>query len=461
MQGAALGADGALYVTLLPDPDQAARTGGLYKYHSGQWSDITPRAGWDYNALAVDPHNPQHLIVVHQAHGFQNEFFISEDGGATWRTMQYTAHWNVPWYLREMWASSVSSVAFDPHHPNRVWYTDWYNIWRTEDISQPISAWQNLPTGHEETVTMGLLCPPSGPPLFSMVADVSGFRHDVLDAYPPNILANLLVQDITGLAHAETDPQFMALTGARRWEDKGDGAFSTDGGLTWTKFPTLPPGAQHGRAAVSADGTSIVWIPTDQVPYYTMDRGQTWRASQGVPPNTVGVLWNTDMPLASDKRTPGRFYLLRGKPLNRSDDGGATWRTVSQIDAEFAGAYRALHTATNGDIWAQLDTGLFVSRDSGETFTQVSVSMPAHLFALGASRSEYPYTVYVLSKIGDFTMGLSVSEDGGRTFSPFLSFAPEEVPLFNAQYLCADRQVFGRVFVGMNGRGVWMGEYVP
>jgi hypothetical protein len=122
------------------------------------------------------------------------------------------------------------------------------------------------------------------------------------------------------------------------------------------------------------------------------------------------------------------------------------------------GAYRALRTGSDGSVWAQLGSALFVSRDSGVTFESVNAApaQTVHRFALGIGREPGGEALYVLGTMADERTVLLRSEDGGQTFAQFAV----EGPLYNAHHLCADRQTFGRVYAGMNGRGVWVGEPV-
>ena len=54
----------------------------------------------DINAIAVDIHNPKHLVVAEQNGGFNNRIYRTVDGGNTWREIARNADVknNVPWY---------------------------------------------------------------------------------------------------------------------------------------------------------------------------------------------------------------------------------------------------------------------------------------------------------------------------------------------------------------------------
>lgn len=469
----AVSTDGTFYVT---------GSSGVWRYRVGAWKNISPRTDMGFNAISVDPRNAARVITVEERAGFQNRIFISENGGDDWKEVQVTRSWTVPWYPDEFWAAAVSSIHFDPHYPNRVWFTDWYNNWRTDDITQSPSVWTNYEKGHEELVVLTLLSPASGVSLFSGTADVMGFRHTDVTEYQPHYLITGagLTQDTTGIDYAANDSDFMVAVGGRRDPHErrgGAGSYSTDNGETWTPFATRPPGAIHGKVAVSADGASILWIPADSMPYYSTDRGTTWTQGNGLMSGTVGVSWDHDHPLEADRVTPGRYYVLRAGSLSRSDDHGATWRTVGKLPLDKATVAKTRADSSSGDnnpnaakgdlrvlqsvpgsagqLWAQTDQGLYVCYDAGENWTQVANVSSTLLFAIGkrADGSDHP-TLFVYGMVnGQFGMYRSI--DGGATFDPLDT---GEAPLFAARHMRGDHQIFGRVYFGTNGRGVWYGE---
>lgn len=79
-----------------------------------------------------------------------------------------------------------------------------------------------------------------------------------------------------------------------------NGAYSTDGGLSWSPFKGVPlSGAQTGSIAVSADGATFAWTLSGDGTYYSRDHGATWRASSGLPSGAQVV---------ADRSNPNDFY---------------------------------------------------------------------------------------------------------------------------------------------------------
>ncbi|MCC2686302.1 MAG: hypothetical protein K0R75_3201, partial [Paenibacillaceae bacterium] len=125
--------------------------GGVTEFGEGSgWTDITPRGeSTPYGGLDIDPLRPGHLVVAVRKPVPANPIYYSADGGATWsgnRSPAASQESRVPWWPKTFFASALSSVRFaaDPAHPDRVWFSDWYGVWRTEDISGTAMHWQNL-----------------------------------------------------------------------------------------------------------------------------------------------------------------------------------------------------------------------------------------------------------------------------------------------------------------------------
>ncbi len=88
------------------------------------------------------------------------------------------------------------------------------------------------------------------------MGDLCGFRHDDLNAPSADgMFDNPLCGSGTGIDIAWGKPDVVARTG---WHDKGQwGAFSLDGGKSWTPFTSMPKGKGAGSIAVSADGAAF------------------------------------------------------------------------------------------------------------------------------------------------------------------------------------------------------------
>jgi photosystem II stability/assembly factor-like uncharacterized protein len=205
---------------------------------------------------------------------------------------------------------------------------------------------------------------------------------------------------------------------------------STDRGASWEQIEIGPPPEEEGLLrqfvlAVSpqyaADGT--IFAATRQ--------GELFRSTQGGDEDTWelrSTLSGRIRSLALSPQFAEDQVLYAGtvEGVYRSDDAGATWQETSVfIEAEANGqetdaaAQVALSPAygTDGTVFAATDSGLFVSRDHGTTWTEV-VSGPltasSRLEAVAVS-PDFVADQLVLASTRD--AGLLRSTDGGRTFA--------------------------------------------
>lgn len=470
---AALAADGTLYVTF-------DRPGGIKKFRDNAWTDVTPVGETDFNAISVDANNPERLVAAEYFLGAFNRIFRSEDGGQTWQEEATNKSSVVPWAPDWYWGIGIAALAIDPHRNNRVWYVDGTAAWRTDDINENPSKWRNYVAGHEEIVNFSLKSQPGSGALLQGSADIAGLRHRDLTSYPRSQMLpqGVWVFDLVSIDSSEANPNFVASVGGRRnanndYPDPGYGGYSTDDGKTWKEFASYPQGfrkSQNGRIAVSATSDRhIVWAPEKDVPYYSKDRGQTWQRSQGAPADTTVVLWQWNQPLAADKINGNKFYLYKAGQFYRSTDGGDRWEATASnlpnLDMDWDnGAWSNIKAAPGieGEVWASFHkNGLYRSRDSGSSFTKLEKVRRADNFAFGKNppgRSHPTVFLYGIANDveGNDVEGVFRSDDMGETWVKI------DVPGARigkgAFFMEGDRLVYGRVYIGTGGRGIYYGE---
>ena len=97
--------------------------------------------------------------------------------------------------------------------------------------------------GLEETDITDLVSPPSGPAhLLSTMGDLGGFTHTTLDHSPPS--QQLTPQFTSGYSidFAQANPLIVVRDGSPAYAQTQAGAYSSDGGVTWSAFATQPAG---------------------------------------------------------------------------------------------------------------------------------------------------------------------------------------------------------------------------
>ncbi len=223
-------------------------------------------------------------------------------------------------------------------------------------------------------------------------------------------------------------------------------AFSTDGGANW--FQGTEPGGvnEGGTVAAAADGSRFVWAPKGQPVHYSVGFGNTWTQSQGLPAESV---------VESDRVNPNKFYGFGGGRFYVSTNGGATFTATAATGLPATGKFKAV-TDREGDIWLTGDTGLFHSADSGATFTRLStVSKAVNIgFGKAAPGKTYP-ALYTVATIGGAT-GVYRSDDTGATW---VRINDDRHQYGNAgEAITGDPRMYGRVYLGTNGRGVVYGD---
>ncbi|MFB9327118.1 sugar-binding protein [Paenibacillus aurantiacus] len=449
---AAVASNGTLYVS---------HETGVAKFAGGAWTNITPPTAGKYNGMTVDPANPNVIMTaIATGTNFPAPIYRSTDGGGNWTQVTFAKHPDVPWWTSNWFAANTASLTIDPVYPNRVWLTDFFGIWRTDDITASPSHWYSYEEGHEEVVNFALRSTPIGAPLLSGHADVDGMRHTSLSAFPSAKFGGPTLGDTVSIDFQESNPNFVARVGSTRYQNSGGGGYSTDNGATWTAFPN-PPGIA-GRIAVSAASETMVWVPQYGSPLYSTNRGQTWTPSTGAPSGLIHDFWVWYQPLASDRVNKDTFYLLEratGKFL-RSTDGGANWSQASTMPSSTANlAFFSVKAAPGmaGEVWVGLDSGGLVrSSNSGDTWTPVPGVQQAKLFAFGKNRLGSPYpTVFVYGKV-DNEVGIFRSDDFGATWVKIDVLDPAIGD--EANTMEGDRQKWGRVYIGTNGTGVYYGD---
>jgi xyloglucan-specific exo-beta-1,4-glucanase len=460
-------------------------TGGPYDGGAGQvwrldtgtgtWTDITPGATADryygFSGLTVDAQKPGTLMVATQISWWPDAiFFRSTDYGATWtRAWDWTAYPEMskrykiditenPWLdfntnpqppeatPKLGWMNE--SLAIDPFNSNRLLYGTGATLYGTTNLTNwdagtPITI-KPTAKGIEETNVLDLAAPPKGAPLVSALGDISGFYHADLDAVQPSFHDTPTLASNTSLDFAELSPQVFARVG------NADAAphigISTDGGKSW--YQGQEPGGVTGGGtiAVGADANAMVWSPQGAAVHYSTTRGSSWTASTGVPNGAV---------VESDRVNPKIFYAYAAGKFYTSKDGGATF-TASAATLPTGRLHFAAVAGTEGEVWFAGESGLLKSTDAGATFTKVASVTSGINVAFGKAAPGAAHKAVFLVGTVDGVTGVFRSDDAGESWVRINDDAHQYGNMGDA--LAADPNVFGRVYLGTNGRGIFYAD---
>lgn len=447
--------------------------GAVWKYTTGTgaWQLISPvvpgYGGWDnfgYGGLAVDPQHPGTLLVAtYDRWGYGDNIFRSTNGGATWKGLVSQATLDsssAPWLPKRSGAMGhwIGSVAIDPFNANNAMYVTGIGLWRSANLTNADSnlatTWTFSDKGIEETVPLELTSPPSGASLLSAMGDVDGFYHSNLSATPASAFNNPSGNS-PGIDFAQANPSIVVRTNA---VVSTRGYRSTNGGSTWTAFGSAPAAATSngaGKISVSSNGAAIVWMPDRSGAYYSMDNGTTWQQSSGSPNDGS----NSFTPVA-DRSNPSKFYIYNQATgtVYRSLDGGASFTLIAQGLPTWGGTMRAVPgSGFEGNLWLPTSSGLYRSIDSGVTFAAVTGVQKAVAvgFGMAAPGQSHP-AVYMIGTIGNVD-GIYRSDDAGATWV-LTNDASHQYS--GARIITGDPRVYGRAYVGTNGRGILYGDPV-
>lgn len=494
---ATLTKEGVLYVTYSDKagPYDGGR-GDVWRYDTkaGAWALISPVPSsntndnyFGYGGLAVDAQDPNTLVVSSLNSWWPDaRFYRSRDAGATWspiwdfagyptRVNRYELDISVaPWLDWGITKTApeespklgwmTGSLAMDPFDSDRMLYGTGATLYGTTKLSQwddtahtiPISVFAR---GIEETAVLDLVAPPTGPVLLSALGDVGGYAHTDLGIVPSKIFLQPTFTSTNSIDFAENDPKQVIRVGTvdsgAYPNDKTIGV-SNDGGLTWSNAGLPIEGASGGTIAMGSDAEFIVWAPgvADMGVYYAQYSPHSWSASTGIP---------SQAQVRSDRVNKAKFYGFKDGTFYVSSDGGknfsaspanglpkrvAKFKAVPGIEGDL---WLAGGSTDEGDVY-----GLWHSTDSGATFEKLANVQQADVVGFGkaAPNQTYP-ALYVSAKIDD-VRGIYRSDDAGGTFVR-INDDQHQYGCTNS-VISGDPNVYGRVYVGTNGRGVVYGE---
>ncbi|WP_225803172.1 RICIN domain-containing protein [Streptomyces sp. NK15101] len=456
-QHGVLSGDGSLYLTYTDALGPNGVTGGSVWKHTpagGAWKNVSPsQGGYGFSGLAVDPRKPSTVMVTTLDRWWpEDEIYRTTDGGATWTALAGKSVRNASAapYIGTHTGHWMTALAIDPFASGHVLYGTGNGIWRSKDAdatdSGGSSHWTVGARGLEETALMDAIAPPGGAAVITAMGDQGGFRHDDLTKVPAGRLGNPMMTNSTDIDFAQSDPSVMVRVGRGGAQD---GAYSTDGGISWNGFRTEPvAGAQDGRVALAADGSTIVWTEAGQVPYRSTDKGASW--------SKVGGL-GTDAVVVADRSSARTFYSLTGGTLHASTDGGATF-TARATGLPADGRLKAV-PGVAGDLWiAGGGQGLLHSTDGGRTFTTLTTVKSASALGFGKAAPGASYqALYLIGTVKDVT-GVFRSTDKGATWLRVNDDAHQWGGIGGVGVVTGDPDTFGRVYVGTNGRGLQYGD---
>ena len=485
--------DGTFYAA-----DAADRKAWVYR--DGAWTDLTAAAGLkpaSYAAVAVDKTGRMVYLLDGGGQGYR-----SADCGQSWRRVFHSAAagpGDPPWLrVSDQSYLATAQIAFDPAQPERLWAGLGTGVYYADPpLATLLLRWNSRARGMEQIVANDVVQPPGAPPAFAgwdfgihVKSDLDAFST----GYGPRERVVIAAQQV---AWTPADPAFLVTNASdtRMGCCSEDGqtilaGWSEDGGRHWTRFATLPqpPGTRaddpwrmsFGMIAVSAnDRDNIVWVPSfNRAPFYTRDRGRSWQRvtfpGERLPDTgSHSFYYMQRKVLAADRVLPGVFYLVHsGNDANRAlmgiwrtGDGGGTWTRVFAGEvapqSQYAAKLRAVpgkagHLFFTSGVTDGPDTRLRRSVDGGRRWTTLDDVDHVDDLAFGKAARGGDYPAIFLSGRVAGRYGVWRSTDTGKSWQQLAQFPAGTLDQVTAME--ADKDVFGRVYLGYKGSGWVYGE---
>ncbi len=486
-------------------------SGGLYRYASGTWTNTNPPST-QFPFFFLDPTNDQHVIGVSESNF---AFVESMDGANTWSS---TVNW-----MRD---NQVSVDGIPWHALSPRYYRANLIVDTTRDViwtpggnqgleSFPLSALSGSAPytadmhglGIENMCINTMVAPPGSNKLHAVVWDEWYAQLDRDNLVYPTMV-NPMAGSVTpswGLDMAKDGSKVLG-----RWLAGqvgggmyfGESGTSTDDGVTWTPFPSLPASTQGandwgygGELAMSSkDNLVVVSSNTNglsssngqlRMPWYTKDGGVTWKPVTLPTPWTAANVANVHFAyylnrqiLVADASQIGRFYFLvyatdpAFAGVYRTDDGGDTWtRTSALPGAPALWNYNThIKSPVSGHLWmtageegsgSPVGTGqLWRSTDGGQTFTALPNVLEPINIGFGAPATAGGYPVLYMSGYYNGQPGVWMTADASSMNPTWIHLADAPNDQYSSvNYIEGDPDVPGRVWFATGCAGVQFGEF--
>ncbi len=460
----------------------------LWSYAGGTWTELLSGAD-GIVTVSVDPFNNNEIVVTSNA-GF---FDISYNAGSTWSgydTFFNGSYYNelsstdIPWLANTGPFMDVDALIFDPITQNKLWAADGVGVWETTSVpssgfsNEATVTWNDQSLGIEQLVTNSIVTPPGGDPVVA-AQDRPFFYKTTPDAYPSYyspVMGDTIVAG-DSIDYASSNPNFLVgLADSFGHEESG---YSTDGGQTWSFFPTFIPGADSsfiGGTIAASTPTNIIWAPADGFdPYYTTDGGNTWNA---ITLPGVSSWTGFDFAYYLDARTvtadrvlPNTFYLYYNGSggtdgVYETTNGGASGtrnysglispNSTFNVELEsvpgeaghlfFTGGYQTVATTTSGE-------GFYQSTNGGTTWNAIPNVTEVNAFDFGkAAPGTTTPAIYIAGWVSN-VYGIWESDNDGVSWAQIGQWPTGSMDYVKT--VSGDMNSYGRVYIGTAGDGYY------
>ena len=377
-------------VHILQDPKRpmtvyAATTEGLWKTSDdgANWRLITP-VSWSILSMVIDPENSDRLILGTERLGIQ----VSDNGGQTYRASnQGFSH------------RRIVDAAVDSQHPERalvVLTSNFEPLLETKDAGR---TWTPLATGLKSGPPRHIFASPDG--WFAAPGPGGLLRYDASKS--SWVLVNQVIEKSVPTQNRRAASVKKASAQSAKTSAPKSAASSAAPAAAKSTVPF------HAKVNDMAFGNDAWYAATEDGLLVSRDRGLNWStvplAPVQQPPAAAPALSNTSIRAVRTGNGNSYVWALTYRQLEVSGDGGKTW-IARTLPFEPRGSLH-LHPTDENTVVLASDHGVFVSRDTGESWHQANFS-ELSIDDLTAVRN----AVVVSTAKGT----LFLSRDGGKTW---------------------------------------------
>ncbi|MEO7723570.1 MAG: glycoside hydrolase, partial [Chthoniobacterales bacterium] len=306
------------------------------------WTHLGLRDGQQIAQIALDPRNPDHLLVAVPGHPYgpneERGIFLSTDGGKTFAKTLYKDE-----------NTGAADVQFDPTNPQIAYASLWEaregpwengewngtngGIFKSGDGGQ---TWQKLTKGlPNEIVQAQLAIAPSAPrTLIAAVATLDAgklYRSDdagenwTLLTTDPRPGARIGGGDLPVMRIDPKNPDVVYAASVVCWK-------STDGGKTWEGWRGAPGGDDYQNVWINPNDPQIILLASDQGAIITVNGGESWSSWYN---QSTAQLYH----VSADNAFPYNLYSGQQESgsvgiASRGPNGAITFRDWHPVGAE-------------------------------------------------------------------------------------------------------------------------------
>ncbi len=479
---AALTPDGrTMYVTLSDSPGPNGATKGQVIRIDQPSSDQPtievcdiPRVGTHgFSGVCIDPSNPRRVLVsTLDRWAAIDDLFLSNDGGKSWTAADANKHRDdssAP-YAKASKLHWIGDVQIDPFDPNHAIFTTGYGLYATNDLGAldkgTPPTWRFFNDGFEQSALLEFASPFSGPiSLFCSMGDRDGFRHEDFNVSPQSGSLGAL----DGLSRGSSEDIDVARDDSNKLVRLVHPApfvqYSDDNGVHWSWIGQVPkdklPERNRSSIAISADGSRLVYSPGREgwgerattlpllIAARTTDGWGEWKSPANAPPGGAVLV---------DLAEPNTFYCHVDSQIWRSTDGGESWTLVCQsTPAKFRNIRAVIGKAGHLVASSSDRQGVYRSTDGGANWLRLAPQSvdDAYAVGVGAPAPGHDYPALYIAGSANGTTGYFRSDDQGQTW---ITIGDSQHQFGWVTVIQGDSRVFGRLYVGTNGRGIVIGE---